>query len=171
MSMSTPASCSCQREVEQPGARHEPRARLGGLHELGILQLGEQPRATTTDDFGELVPVDYARAVVGPWFAERLVDTEPLRDRRAGAVARDEITNGRQRQPAIAQLGDQLEPLAVVVGVDRVAPALGRLRQQTLRLVPADRAGRHATARDERGETKPVRLARNRHFVRAHRGQ
>ncbi len=65
---------------------------------------------------------------------------------RAGRSRAHEVADGGERQAAIAELGDEGEALEVIVAVDGVAPVLRRLRQQPLRLVPADRADRQPAA-------------------------
>ena len=115
--------------------------------------------------------------VVAPARAQHLVDAEPVGHRsvRAGA---DQILDRLELEPALLQLGDELQPLDVLLGVPRLASVAARLRQHALRLVVADRAAAHAAARRELVEARApstgvgVGVRRRRRAATAsHRGQ
>ena len=115
-----------QREIEQRRTRHDPSAAFGRFYVAGFLELREQSCSSSTRKFRELVAVDDARAVLGPWRGECRVDAEPLTDGAGGTTASDQVADCGEGEAAIAQFGDEVQPLLVIVGVDGVAPSLRR---------------------------------------------
>ena len=151
-----------QREIEERGAGQQPGARVGRLYVTGVLELGQQPGPAALDHRGELVTVDDPGPIVRPGCGQGRVDPQPLRDRARGALALQQVADRDQREPAVAELRDEPEPLDVLVAVHGVAPELGGLREQSLRLVPADGARGQPAALDQLRQGVGPRVGRHR---------
>ena len=137
------------RDREQRRAGDEVDVALA-LDDARAREVGEQAGAPAAGDLVELGLADGARLIGRPRRLHLLLDAEPLGEVDLAAIdPLHQVADRVDPQAAILELGDQLEPLDVLLAVVGDAAADLGVHERAARLIEPDRAARDPRCRGE----------------------